>query len=412
MENRRRIPAIGPESSLSPTPLDYDPYDYELDRNPHPVWKRLRDEAPVYYNERYDFWALSRFRDVLDASLDHETFSSARGTVIEMMDEPLVDPPMIFMDPPRHTAFRKLVSRTFTPRRISGLESRIRALCAGYLDPLVDTREFDYLGAFGARLPVMVISSLLGVPEEDQDQLRIWSDQTLHREPGETGPSRAARAASQDIFAYWMSQIEAKRSHPVDDVLSDLVTAEIRPVDESPHPLSHAELLSFCVLISSAGNETVARFLGWAITLLESYPEERDRLVANPRLIPNAVEEILRFEAPSPIQARWVTRDVEIHDTVVPKDSKIALLTASANRDEREFAGADRLDVTRRITQHMSLGLGVHFCLGASLARLEARVALDETLRRFPKWQVDRDGLEMVHTSTVRGYSRVPIRPQ
>jgi len=397
---------------LSPDPLDYDPYDYELDRDPHPVWKRLRDEAPVYYNERYDFYALSRFRDVLDASLDHGTFSSARGTVIEMMDQPLTDPPMIFMDPPRHTAFRKLVSRTFTPRRISRLESRIRALCAGYLDPLVGAGEFDYLGEFGTRLPVMVISSLLGVPEEDQDQLRIWSDQTLHREPGETGPSRAAREASQDIFAYWMSQIEAKRSTPIDDVLSDLVTSEIHLLGESPRRLSDSELLSFCVLISSAGNETVARFLGWAITLLADHPEERDRLVENPRLIPNAVEEILRFEAPSPIQARWVMRDVELHGTVVPKDSKIALLTASANRDEREFPDADRFDVTRRFTQHMSLGLGVHFCLGASLARLEARVALDETLRRFPSWEVDRDRLEMVHTSTVRGYARVPIRVQ
>jgi cytochrome P450 len=396
---------------LNPISIEYDPYDYELDRDPHPVWKRLREEAPVYYNERYDFWALSRFRDVLDASLDHEGFSSARGTVLEMMDEPLANPPMIFMDPPRHTAFRKLLSRTFTPRRISGLESRIRSLCAGYLDPLVGAREFDYLAAFGARLPVMVISSLLGVPEEDQDQLRIWSDQTLHREPGETGPSQASRAATQDIFAYWMSQIETKRSHPVDDVLSDLVTAEIQLSSETPRPLSDAELLSFCLLISSAGNETVARFLGWAITLLESHPEERDRLVENPRLIPNAVEEILRFEAPSPIQARWVTRDVEIHGTIIPKDSKIALLTASANRDEREFPDADRFDVTRRVSQHMSLGLGVHFCLGASLARLEARVALDETLRRFPKWQVDRDGLEMVHTSTVRGYAHVPIRP-
>jgi len=320
---------------LHPTPLEYDPYDYDLDRDPHPVWKRLREEAPIYYNERYDFWALSRFRDVLDASLDHEAFSSARGTVLEMMDQPLVDPPMIFMDPPRHTAFRKLVSRTFTPRRISGLESRIRSLCAGYLDPFVGTREFDYLAEFGARLPVMVISSLLGVPEEDQDQLRIWSDQTLHREPGETGPSQVSRAAAQDIFAYWLGQIEAKRSRPIDDVLSDLVTAEIHLPSEPPRPLSDAELLSFCMLLSSAGNETVARFLGWAITLLESHPEERDRLLDNPLLIPNAVEEILRFEAPSPIQARWLTREIEIHGTIIPKDSKIALLTASANRDER-----------------------------------------------------------------------------
>jgi cytochrome P450 len=169
-------------------------------------------------------------------------------------------------------------------------------------------------------------------------------------------------------------------------------------------------MLSFCLLISSAGNETVARFLGWAITLLESHPDERDKLVASPSLIPNAVEEILRYEAPSPIQARWVTRDVEYHGQVVPRDSKITLLTASGNRDEREFPDPDRLDVTRPIDRHLSLGFGIHFCLGASLARLEGRVALEETLRRFPTWDVEEDGLEMIHTSTVRGYSRVPIR--
>jgi len=392
-------------------PLVYDPYDYELDRNPHPVFKRLRDEAPLYYNDKYEFFALSRFEDVVQASLDHETFSSARSTVLEMIGDELVDPPMIFMDPPKHTAFRKIVSHTFTPRRMAALESRIRDLCAGYLDPFVGAGEFDYLAEFAAKLPVMVVSSLLGVPEEDQNQLRIWTDQTLHREPGETGSSETARAASMDIIAYWASQIESKRKNPKDDVMSDLVGAKLQPPDGPERLLSDGELYAFCLLISSAGNETVARFLGWAITLLASNPDERAKLVANPALIENAVEEILRYEAPSPIQARYVTRDVEFHGVEVPAGSKIALLTASANRDEREFENADTLDVERKIQQHLSLGFGVHFCLGASLARLEARVALEETLQRFPSWEVDEDGLEMVHTSTVRGYSNVPIRP-
>jgi cytochrome P450 len=395
---------------MPPTPPAYDPYDYALDRDPHPVWKRLRDEAPIYYNAEYDFYALSRFSDVLEASLDDRTFSSARGTVIEMMDEPLVDPPMIFMDPPQHTSFRRLVSRTFTPRRNVGLEQRIRDLCAGYLDPLVGAGQFDYLAEFGAKLPVMVISSLLGVPEEDQDQLRIWSDLMLYREPGRTGPSRASLAATGDIMTYWQSQIDLRRRQTRDDVLNDLVHATLRLDDENERPLSDGELLAFCNLISAAGNETVARFLGWAITLLASHPAERDKLVADPGLMPNAVEEILRYEAPSPIQARWVTRDVEIHGRLIPKDSKMALLTASANRDEREFPDADRFDVTREIDRHVGLGFGIHFCLGASLARMETRVALEETLRRFPSWEVEEDGLEMVHTSTVRGYAKVPIR--
>lgn len=389
--------------------LVYDPYDYEIDADPHPVWKRMRDEAPLYYNAQYDFYALSRFADVLAASIDHETFSSNRGTVIELMDEPMENPPMIFMDPPQHTSFRKLVSKTFTLRQIGKLESRIRELCAGYLDPFVGAGGFDYVADFGAKLPVMVISSLLGAPEEDQEQLRIWTDLTLHREPGETGPSKKALDASGEMWAYWQGQIRERRASPRDDVMSQLIASELELADGTSRPLSDGELYAFYLLISSAGNETVARFLGNTATLLAAHPGERKKLVADPGLIPNAVEEILRYEAPSPIQARWVMRDVEIHGQVVPKDSKMALLTASANRDEREFPGADRFDVTRKIDRHVGLGFGIHFCLGASLARLETRVAIDETLRRFPTWEVDESGLERVHTSTVRGYSKVPI---
>jgi cytochrome P450 len=274
----------------------------------------------------------------------------------------------------------------------------------------VGSGGFDYVADFGARLPVMVISSLLGAPEEDQEQLRLWSDLALHREPGETGLSQAALDASKDIFDYWQRQIDERRRRPSDDVMSDLARADLEQDDGTTRKLSDGELHAFYGLISAAGNETVARFLGWAATLLARNPGERAKLVADPGLIPNAVEEILRYEAPSPVQGRWVTRDVEFHGTVVPKDSKITLLTASANRDERKFDNPDRLDVTRKIDQHLSLGFGIHFCLGASLARLEGRVALEETLRRFPTWKIDEDGLDWVHTSTVRGYAKVPLR--
>jgi cytochrome P450 len=390
--------------------LVYDPYDYTIDADPHPIWRRMRDEAPVYYNAEHNFYALSRFADVLEASIDHETYSSNRGTVLEMMDSPMQDPPMIFMDPPRHTHFRKLVSKTFTQRQIGKLESRIRELCRGYLEPLVGAGGFDYVTEFGAKLPVMVISSLLGAPEEDQEQLRIWSDLTLHREPGETGASKAAMAASGDMWRYWQGQIKERRARPRDDVMSQLIQAQLEEEDGGTRPLSDGELYAFYLLISSAGNETVARFLGNAATLLAWHPEQRKQLVEDPGLVPNAVEEILRYESPSPIQARWVTRDVELHGQVVPADSKMALLTSSANRDEREFADADRFDVTRRIDRHVALGFGIHFCLGASLARLETQVALDETLRLFPSWEVEESGLQRVHTSTVRGYCNVPIR--
>jgi cytochrome P450 len=390
--------------------LVYDPYDYQIDADPYPIFKRLRDEAPIYWNPQYRFWALSRFDDVLAASIDHETFSSARGTVIELMDDPMTHPPMIFMDPPQHTRFRKLVRRTFTRRSIGALEDRIRALCAGYLDPFAGSGGFDYVADFSAKLPVMVISSLLGVPEEDQEQLRIWSDLTLHRDPGETGPSQAALDASQDFFAYWQQHIDQRRRNPGDDVMSDLVRADLEQDDGTTRKLTDPELHIFYGLISAAGNETVARLLGWAATLLAKNPGERAKLVAEPALIPSAIEEILRYEAPSPIQGRWVTRDVEFYGRLVPKDSKMTLLTASANRDERRFEHPDRLDVTRQIDQHMSFGFGVHFCLGASLARMEGRVALEETLRRFPSWEIDESGLEMIHTSTVRGYAKVPLR--
>ena len=395
---------------MNPRDLVYDPYDYAIDTDPHPTFKRLRDEAPIYWNEQHGFWALSRFHDVLAASIDHETFSSARGTVIELMDRPMANPPMIFMDPPQHTRFRKLVRRTFTRRSVSGLEGRIRQLCAGFLDRFVGSGGFDYVADFGARLPVMVISSLLGAPEEDQEQLRRWSDLALHREPGETGLSQAALDASKDIVDYWQRQIDERRRRPGNDVMSDLARADLEQDDGTTRKLSDGELHAFYGLISAAGNETVARFLGWAATMLARNPGERAKLVADPGLIPNAVEEILRYEAPSPVQGRWVTRDVEFHGTVVPKNSKITLLTASANRDERKFEDPDRLDVTRKIDQHLSLGFGIHFCLGASLERLEGRVALEETLRRFPTWKIDEDGLEWVHTSTVRGYAKVPLR--
>lgn len=390
--------------------LVYDPYDYAIDSDPHPIWKRMRDEEPLYYNAQYDFYALSRFEDVLAASIDHETYSSNRGTVIELMDQPMENPPMIFMDPPQHTSFRKLVRRTFTLQQIGRLEPRIREICSEYLDARVGAGGFDYVADFGAKLPVMVISTLLGAPKEDHAQLQVWSDLALHREPGETGPSAKALDASRDMWAYWNEHIQARRKKPCGDVMSELVHAELDLGDGKSRPLGDGELYAFYLLISSAGNETVARFLGWAATLLASHPDQRPRLVEEPGLIAGAVEEILRYESPSPIQARWVMRDVELHGQVLPKDSKVGLLTASANRDEREFPDADRFDVTRKIDRHVALGFGIHFCLGASLARLETRVALEETLRRFPTWEVDAAGLEMVHTSTVRGYSKVPIR--
>jgi len=392
--------------------LYYDPYDYDIDADPHPVWKRMRDEAPLYRNDRYDFYALSRFADVHDASLDVEIFSSAKGTVLELMDhgqEIYPFPMMIFRDPPEHTQLRKLVSRAFSPRRIAALETQIRDLTTGYLDQYVGAGGFDYVADFGAKLPMMVIGAMLGVPEEDRDAVRRWTDDMLHRAPGETDASERIQEVHRELWGYFMRYIAERRAEPRDDMMTDLLEAELAREDGTTRRLDDGEVLAFIGLLSGAGNETVARLLGWTGATLARFPGERRKLVTNPALIPRGVEELLRYEAPSPVQARWVTRDTTWYGTVVPRGSRIVLLTGSAGRDEREYPDPDRFDVERTMARHVTFGYGVHFCLGASLARMEGRIAIEETLRRFPEWGVRWDGAEMVHTSTVRGWAKLPI---
>lgn len=397
--------------------LYYDPWDPAIAADPHPVWRRLREEAPLYYNQRHDFYALSRYADVHQASLDWHTYSSARGTVLEMMDTRAVgevEAPnedtglMIFMDPPPHDRLRRLVSRAFTPRRVASLGARLRELCAQYLDPQRGGSGFDFVEDFGAQIPAVIIGALLGVPREDQDELRVWGDLMMSYEPD--GPTPEQSEAAANLHRYLRAMTEDRRQHPQDDMISDLVAAEIELDDGTARRLSAGELRGFLGLLYLAGIETTARLLGWAGVLLARHPEQRVRLVAEPSLVPNAVEELLRYEAPSPIQARFVTRDVEWHGRVVPAGSRLAMLTGSAGRDERQFSDPDYFDVGRRFDQHLSFGYGIHYCLGANLARLEAVVTLEEMLRRFPEWSVDEAEVEMVRTSTVRGPVRVPIR--
>jgi cytochrome P450 len=399
-----------------PADLVFDPYDAAIDAAPYDVWRRLRDDAPLYYNEQYDFYALSRFADVMSASLDWQTYSSARGTVLEMIDTtPPVDGApssdgygmMIFMDPPGHDELRRLVSRAFTPRRVTALEGRTRELCAHFLEPQRDGSGFDFVEDFAAKIPAMLIGALLGVPNEDQDQLRIWGDLLMRYEP--LGISEEKAAAIASLNSYMAAMVEDRQRRPRDDMVSDLLAAEVQRADGSSRRLGFAEVMAFFMLLQLAGSETTARLLGWSAVLLARHPEQRAKLAATPPLVPNAVEELLRFEAPSPIQARFVTQDVEWHGRRVPRYSKIALLTGSAGRDDREYADADRFDVERRFERHVTLGYGVHFCLGANLARLEGRIVLEETLARFPEWGVDEAKVEMVRTSTVRGPVHVPI---
>ncbi|MCU1486233.1 MAG: cytochrome [Actinomycetia bacterium] len=391
------------------TEINWDPFDTDIDASPYETWRRMRDEAPLYRNDRYDFWALSRFDDVEAAHKDPATFSSAYGIVLESMGHNMSGTGMmIMMDPPEHTTLRHLVSRAFTPRRIGAIEDRIREICQELLEPLADAPTFDYLQDFGAILPSRVISDLVGVPREDQEAQRHVIDQMFHIEPGVGMINDVSATASLNLIGYLIGLLEDRERNPQDDMLTALGQAEITE-DGVTRRITRDEAATFGMLLFTAGTETVARLLGNVAVVLADHPDQRADLAAHPDVIPNAVEELLRYEAPSPVQGRWTLRDVELHGTTIPKDSKVLLLTGSAGRDERVFAEADRFDVRRDLQHHVSFGYGIHFCVGAALARMEGRIALEETLKRFPTWEVDHDRARRLHTSTVRGWAEVPI---
>jgi cytochrome P450 len=316
---------------------------------------------------------------------------------------------MIFMDPPEHTRLRRLVSRAFTARRVATLETDIRATCTELLDAQRDKPGFDYVADFGARLPATVIATLLGFPAEERENVRHMIDETFHLEPGVGMINDIALSAMFRLHEVIAAQLDERRTHPRDDMMTDLLTAEVQEDDGTTRHLTKEESAAFATLLVAAGTETVARLLGWAGYLLAGHPDQRRLLAEDPSRIPNAVEETLRYEAPSPVQGRWVTSDVELYDTTLPPGSKVLLITGSAGRDERRYPDADRYDVLRPVEQHVSFGYGIHFCLGAALARMEGRVALEETLARFPTWDVDHDRTVFLHTSTVRGYAELPI---
>ncbi|MEY2569856.1 MAG: hypothetical protein QOE63_206 [Acidimicrobiaceae bacterium] len=391
--------------------LYWDPYDEALDDDPYPVWKRLRDEAPVYRNDDLDFWALSRFDDVEGAHKDVATYSSSHGTVLERMGpQAATNRMMIFLDPPDHTVLRSLVSRAFTPRRVGGIEDHIRQICKDLLDPQVGAGGFDFVQDFAAQLPSRVISSLVGVPPEDQETTRQLVDGMFHIEPGVGMVNDTSVTSALELAVYLSELTAARQAEPRADLISALVQAEITEGTGARRRLSADECTEFAILLYTAGTETVAKLLGNAAVVLAAHPDQRADLAVDHELIPNAVEELLRYEPPSPVNGRWTTRAVELHGDVIPVGSKVLLLTGSAGRDERAYPGPDRFDIRRSMAHHLTFGYGVHFCIGAALARLEGRIGLEETLRRFSEWDVDAAGVERAHTSTVRGYRRVPIR--
>jgi len=389
--------------------LYYDPYDFEIDAEPYPVWHRLRDEAPLYYNEKYDFFALSRFDDVERALVDWDTYRSGRGSILELIRADIEIPPgiILFEDPPVHDVHRGILSRVFTPRKMTSIEPQVRAFCARTLDPLVGSGGFDFITDLGAVMPMRVIGMLLGIPESDQQAIRDQLDEGLKLDDGNPGGLPTVTVdPTGDVFGEY---IDWRVDHPSDDLMTELLNAEFDDETGTTRCLTREEVLTYVNLLAGAGNETTTRLIGWTGKLLAQHPDQRRQIVADRSLIPNAIEEILRYEAPSPVQARLVSRDVEHHGTTVREGDVMVLLNGSANRDERHFPDGERFDVHRVIDHHLSFGYGLHFCLGAALARLEGRVALDEVLNRFPDWDVDWSKAERAHTSTVRGWERLPV---
>lgn len=391
--------------------LNYDPWNAELNADPYPMFKRLRDEAPLYFNEVHDFYAVSRFEDASRVLVDHQSFSSARGAVLEIIKSGMEIPPglLVFEDPPIHDFHRGLLSRAFTPRQIASLEPRIREFTARCLDPLVGGDRFDFVEQLGAVMPLRVVGMLFGIPEDYQRLVQEDGDKFVRTERGGQMTDNPDGAITDgQVFADF---IDWRIDHPSDDLTTELLDAEFEDETGATRKLRRDELLMFMNLVAVAGAETTTRLIGWAGKLLSEHPAQRARLVADRALLPGAVEEILRFEPPALQAARYVTRDVELHGMTVPEGSSILTLIGAANRDERRFGeDSDTFDITRSSRQHLSFGIGAHYCLGNALARIEGRIALDEIMNRFPDWEVDLDSAVFSSSSTVRGWDRMPAR--
>jgi len=385
----------------------YDPFDFEIDDNPYPIWKRLRDEAPLYYNEKYNFYALSRYEDVARELPNWEIYRSGRGTTIDIIMSGIEVRPgvILFEDPALHDLHRRLLSRVFTPRRMEEIEPLTRQFCVRALDPLVGSGRFDFIEDLGAMIPMRTIGYLLGIPEQEQQGIRDKTDRALGLKDG------SFKTVSADMFEnsyqLFAEYIDWRAEHPSDDLMTQLLNSELEEGGVSRR-LTRTEVLTYTSMIAGAGNETTTRLIGFIGQLLAEHPEQRRQLADDFSLIPRAIEEVLRYEAPSPVQARYVAHDTECRGEKIPEGSVMLLLNGSANRDERHFHDGERFDI-HRSGGHLSFGQGLHFCLGSALARMQARVVLEEVLTRWPDWEVDYANAAMAHTSSVRGWGKLPV---
>ncbi|MCW2654605.1 MAG: cytochrome monooxygenase [Mycobacterium sp.] len=392
--------------------LVFDPFSEEFFNNPFEIYRRMREDAPVYYNEEEDFYALTRHEDVAAAFKDHETYSSARGCDLAMVRKGEVpQKSIIFMDPPDHRHMRSLLNKAFTPRAIQSQKETVTELVDQYLST-ANPDQFDVVQDFSGPFPVEVITRMAGVPEESSQQVRHWIDTSLHREPGQMEMGEAGMKATIDSATFYYNLVQQRRENPQDDMISRLIAAEIPAEDGSLRKLDDIEITGFTVLLGGAGAETVTKLVGNAAVIFAKHPDQWQMLLDDHTKIPAAVEELLRYEGPVQYNVRYTLREAQLRHGTIPAGKPVFLIGAAANRDPEAFTDADTFDIERDRTeaQNLGLGYGIHSCLGAALARMESAIALEKLLDFMPRYDVDFDGLQRVHMQNVAGYSHVPVR--
>ena len=404
--------------TVTTQPVALDPYDYGFQEDPYPVYARLRAEEPLHHNPALDLWALTRHADIAEAVRTEGTYSNSWGVAIEDSawgpDAHKVMS-ILGMDPPRQKRLRSLVSRGFTPRRVHDLLPRIQQLTDRYLAQCLEMGSFDWIADFAGKLPMDVISEMMGVPEDDRAEVRRQADLVVHREDGVYDVPPAGVEASLFLAGYYQDMVTERRRSPRDDLTSALIEARLEDGRSDGDRLTDEDVIAFLFLMVVAGNETTTKLLGHALFHLTRHPDQFAQVFdgPDPELVAPWVEETLRFDTSSQLLARYLLRDVQLHGTVAPQGSKLLLCLGSANRDERVFSRPDDYDIFRdqnELAQLLSFGGGRHFCLGANLARLEARVALTSLVERVRSVEVEHDHCVRVHSLNVRGFAVLPTR--
>src|ERR1700744_1514677 len=390
----------------------FDPFSEEFFNGAWNTYRRMQEEAPVYYSEEYDFYALTRHEDVATGLKDFETYSSAYGIDLSMVRSGEKPPQtIIFMDPPDHRHMRSLLNKVFTPRAIQSQREMVQRKIDKYLSA-VDPDRFDVVQEFSGPFPVEVITTMLGVPEEHAQQVRHWIDESLTRQPGQVEVGETGMQANINTAMLYYDLVTKRRADPQDDLFTKLIDAEVEREDGQMTKLDDIEIAGFATLLGGAGAETVPKLVGNAPVVFGRNPEQWQKLVDDPGKIPAAVEELLRYEAPSQYQVRRSMKDVELHGVTIPAGKPVFLITGAANRDPDAWTDPDRFDVDRDRSeaQNMGFGYGIHSCLGAALARMESVIALEKLVEFMPRFEVDWDGCERVRMQNVAGWKHVPVK--